>query len=84
MTPARSFWPGLIAAGVTYQVLALRRHDDSHLSACIRVLYRTHTRGGRVALVVTYVAAGVVLLPHWCKAAASTVQLVTAIEEATP
>lgn len=81
MSSPRSFWPGYLAAGVTYQLLALRRHDNSHLSACVRDLYRVHTTTGRVALVVSWTALTAWLLPHWCRAVD---ELVTAIEEATP
>lgn len=85
MSSPRAFWPGFIAAGVTYQVLALRRGDGSHLCACIRDTFHTNTKPGALAFVATCVGGIGLLIPHVLNGAANAIdELVTAIEEATP
>lgn len=74
MTGARAFWPGLFAAGATYQLLALRRRDGSHFSACVRDTFHTDTPEGKVALVVAWTALTAYVLPHWCKQVANVIE----------
>lgn len=48
------FWLGLAAAGVAYEVRAIRGHPDLTLTDATRDAFRTDTRVGRVTFTVAW------------------------------
>lgn len=48
------FWCGLAAAGVAYEVRALRGRPDHTLTDATRDVFGTHTKAGRFAFTVAW------------------------------
>lgn len=57
-------WSGLLAAGITYEALHIRRRTPGTLSACTRRLCRTDHPVGRYAFAIGWTAFATWMLIH--------------------
>lgn len=70
-----SFWVAVIGGLNIFNLICHKKKNWVPLSQVVRFLFKTKTRGGRIALTLTWGTLTAILLPHWYK------QVEEAIEE---